>query len=89
MYDTHQTAFCVCYREKVIRLQHENKMLKLKQAENEGENIQLLQTMLEDSNERKGELESQVRYVGMFYFMIGREGGAGGYTGRCLLQEKE
>lgn len=36
-------------------------MLKLKQSENDSENSQLLQTMLEDANERKGELESQVR----------------------------
>ena len=52
----------VCFsRERLIRLQHENKMLKLNQAENDGENSQLLQTMLEDSKERNAELESQVR----------------------------
>ena len=45
-------------------------MLKLKQSENDSENSQLLQTMLEDANERKGELESQVRYAGLCWLLL-------------------
>ena len=51
------------FRERLIRLQHENKMLKLKQAENQDEQGQLLQTMLDDANARKNELESEIRYT--------------------------
>ena len=37
-------------------------MLKLQQAENQDEQGQLLQTMLDDANARKNELESENRY---------------------------
>ena len=54
-------------------MQHENKMLKLQQAENQDEQGQLLQSMLDDANARKNELESENRY-GEFclflYFLI-------------------
>ena len=43
-------------------MQHENKMLKLQQAENQDEQGQLLQSMLDDANARKNELESENRY---------------------------
>ena len=46
----------------MIRLQHENKMLKLQKSENDDENSQLLQSMLEDANARKSELESEIRW---------------------------
>ena len=49
------------YREKILRLQHENKMLKLQKSSSEDENGQLLQSMLDDANSRKNELESEVR----------------------------
>ncbi|XP_030852257.1 protein Hook homolog 3 isoform X3 [Strongylocentrotus purpuratus] len=48
-------------REKMIRLQHENKMLKMKQGETADEQTQLLQSLLEDSNARKNDLESENR----------------------------
>ncbi|XP_038075290.1 protein Hook homolog 3-like isoform X2 [Patiria miniata] len=48
-------------REKIIRLQHENKMLKLKQGETTDEKTQLLQSLLDDSNARRSELESESR----------------------------
>ncbi|XP_041475501.1 protein Hook homolog 3-like isoform X2 [Lytechinus variegatus] len=48
-------------REKMIRLQHENKMLKMKQGETADEQTQLLQSLLEDSNARKSDLESENR----------------------------
>ncbi|XP_071485069.1 protein Hook homolog 3-like [Diadema antillarum] len=48
-------------REKLIRLQHENKMLKMKQGETADEQTQLLQSLLEDANARKSDLESENR----------------------------
>ena len=47
-------------------MQHENKMLKLQQAENQDEQGQLLQSMLDDANARKNELESENRYDSSF-----------------------
>lgn len=49
-------------RERLIRLQHENKMLKLNQEGSDNEKIVLLQSLLEDANIRKNELESENRY---------------------------
>ncbi|KAK7120005.1 hypothetical protein R3I94_002527 [Phoxinus phoxinus] len=48
-------------RERLIRLQHENKMLKLAQEGSDNEQIALLQSLLEDSNSRKNELETENR----------------------------
>ncbi|XP_035245608.1 protein Hook homolog 3 isoform X3 [Anguilla anguilla] len=48
-------------REKLIRLQHENKMLKLNQEGSDNEKIALLQSLLEDANSRKNELETENR----------------------------
>ncbi|XP_077592987.1 protein Hook homolog 3 isoform X2 [Stigmatopora nigra] len=48
-------------REHLIRLQHENKMLKLAQEGSDNEKIALLQSLLEDSNRRKSELETENR----------------------------
>ncbi|XP_071846791.1 protein Hook homolog 3-like isoform X2 [Apostichopus japonicus] len=48
-------------REKMIRLQHENKMLQMKMGENSGEKAELLQSLLDDANARKNELESEAR----------------------------
>ena len=41
-------------------------MLKLQQAENQDEQGQLLQSMLDDANARKNELESENRYDSSF-----------------------
>lgn len=49
------------YREHLIRLQHENKMLKLAQEGSDNEKIALLQSLLEDANRRKNELETENR----------------------------
>ena len=43
-------------------------MLKLQQAENQDEQGQLLQSMLDDANARKNELESENRYDSSFEF---------------------
>uniref|UniRef100_A0A4W5QA88 Hook microtubule tethering protein 3 n=1 Tax=Hucho hucho TaxID=62062 RepID=A0A4W5QA88_9TELE len=50
-------------REKLIRLQHENNMLKLAQEGSDNEKISLLQSLLEDANSRKNELETENRLV--------------------------
>uniref|UniRef100_A0A4W3J6A9 Protein Hook homolog 3 n=1 Tax=Callorhinchus milii TaxID=7868 RepID=A0A4W3J6A9_CALMI len=50
-----------CSREKLIRLQHENKMLKINQEGSDNEKIALLQSLLEDANRRKSELETENR----------------------------
>ncbi|XP_023664055.2 protein Hook homolog 3 isoform X1 [Paramormyrops kingsleyae] len=50
-------------RERLIRLQHENKMLKLNQEGSDNEKIALLQSLLEDANSRKNELETENRLV--------------------------
>jgi len=44
----------------MVRLQHENKLLKMQSSSDE--NSQLLQSMLDDANAHKNELECQVRY---------------------------
>ncbi|NXE57083.1 HOOK3 protein, partial [Casuarius casuarius] len=50
-------------KEKLIRLQHENKMLKLNQEGSDNEKIALLQSLLDDTNLRKNELETENRLV--------------------------
>uniref|UniRef100_A0AAR2JAN0 Protein Hook homolog 3 n=1 Tax=Pygocentrus nattereri TaxID=42514 RepID=A0AAR2JAN0_PYGNA len=49
--------------ERLIRLQHENKMLKLNQEGSDNEQIALLKSLLEDANARKNELETENRLV--------------------------
>lgn len=51
------------YREKILRLEHENKMLKLKSNSTESDDSQVLQSMLDDTNSRKNELETELRLV--------------------------
>uniref|UniRef100_A0A8C9AUX8 Protein Hook homolog 3 n=1 Tax=Prolemur simus TaxID=1328070 RepID=A0A8C9AUX8_PROSS len=50
-------------REKLIRLQHENRMLKINQEGSDNEKIALLQSLLDDANLRKNELETENRLV--------------------------
>ena len=54
-------SLCFVLREKLIRLQHENNMLKLAQEGSDNEKIALLQSLLEDANSRKNELETENR----------------------------
>lgn len=49
------------YREHLIRLQHENKMLKLEQEGSDNQKIALLQSLLEDAGRRASELETENR----------------------------
>ncbi|CDQ95864.1 unnamed protein product [Oncorhynchus mykiss] len=56
-------SLCFVLREKLIRLQHENNMLKLAQEGSDNEKIALLQSLLEDANSRKNELETENRLV--------------------------
>ncbi|XP_052255870.1 protein Hook homolog 3-like isoform X2 [Dreissena polymorpha] len=49
-------------KEKLLRLEHENKMLRLNDSgDNNGDQTTVLQTMLDDANVRKNELETEVR----------------------------
>ncbi|XP_075459986.1 protein Hook homolog 3 isoform X7 [Ascaphus truei] len=50
-------------KEKLIRLQHENKMLKINQEGSDNEQISLLQSLLDDANMQKNELETENRLV--------------------------
>ncbi|XP_056271488.1 protein Hook homolog 1 [Pseudoliparis swirei] len=49
------------YREQFIRLQHENKMLRLQQEECEREKIAALQGELEDAHKTRSELDTENR----------------------------
>ncbi|KAM4879056.1 LOW QUALITY PROTEIN: protein Hook homolog 3-like [Sylvia borin] len=49
-------------KEKLIRLQHENKMLKYQEG-SDNEKIALLQSLLDDANLRKNELETETGLV--------------------------
>ena len=52
--------FIFSVRERIIRLQHENKMLK--QDRTETDQAEVLQTMLDEAQKRSNELQSEVRY---------------------------
>lgn len=58
------------FREKLIRLQHENKILKLNQEGSDNEKIALLQSLLDDANLRKNELETENRSEVLSSFSI-------------------
>lgn len=49
------------FREKFIRLQHENKMLRVQQEESEREKIAALQTQLEEAHKAQSELDTENR----------------------------
>ncbi|KAM9435799.1 protein Hook homolog 1 isoform 2-T2 [Clarias gariepinus] len=49
------------YREKFIRLQHENKMLRVQQDDSENERIGELQIQLEEARRSRSELETENR----------------------------
>ncbi|XP_068174780.1 protein Hook homolog 1 isoform X2 [Antennarius striatus] len=49
------------YREKFIRLQHENKMLRVQQEEYEREKISALQAQLEEANKTRSVLDTENR----------------------------
>ncbi|XP_071343491.1 protein Hook homolog 1 [Trachinotus anak] len=49
------------YREKFIRLQHENKMLRVQQEECEQEKIAALQAQLEEAHKTRSELDTENR----------------------------
>lgn len=48
-------------REKFIRLQHENKMLRVQQEECEREKIAALQAQLEEAHKAQSELDTENR----------------------------
>ncbi|KAJ7992921.1 hypothetical protein DPEC_G00267090 [Dallia pectoralis] len=49
------------YRERFIRLQHENKMLRVQQEGSENEKISELQTLLEEAHRTRSELDTENR----------------------------
>ena len=55
------TCMSISHREKLLRLEHENKMLKLRDTGDNEEQSQVLQTLLDDANLRKNELETELR----------------------------
>ncbi|XP_040067519.1 protein Hook homolog 3 isoform X1 [Ixodes scapularis] len=50
-------------KEKLIRLQHENKMLKLQQSKSEGQQLTLVKTRLEYAQSNINDLETEVRLL--------------------------
>lgn len=52
---------CDLFREKFIRLQHENKMLRVQQEECEREKIAALQAQLEEAHKTRSELDTENR----------------------------
>lgn len=48
-------------KEKMLRLEHENKMLKLRSSDDDSVPAPMLQSMLDDANARKNELETELR----------------------------
>uniref|UniRef100_A0AAQ5XIL7 Calponin-homology (CH) domain-containing protein n=1 Tax=Amphiprion ocellaris TaxID=80972 RepID=A0AAQ5XIL7_AMPOC len=55
------TLFVRLFREKFIRLQHENKMLRVQQEECERERIAALQAQLEEAHKTRSELDTENR----------------------------
>lgn len=49
------------FREKFIRLQHENKLLRVQQEESEREKIATLQAQLEEAHKAQSELNTENR----------------------------
>lgn len=58
---THDSSCSGRFREKFIRLQHENKMLRLQQEEHQEEKITALQAQLEESHKTRSELDTENR----------------------------
>ncbi|KAK2168518.1 hypothetical protein LSH36_16g06021 [Paralvinella palmiformis] len=50
-------------KERMLRLQHENKLLKLQRSSTTQEETELIQTQLEDTKARNSELESELRIL--------------------------
>lgn len=51
------------FREQLLKLEHENRILRASQAESKEDEVQLLGSQLEDANRRKQELETELRWV--------------------------
>ncbi|KAJ8306098.1 hypothetical protein KUTeg_016643 [Tegillarca granosa] len=59
--DVDMLSLSPAVKEKLLRLEHENKMLKLKTTGSEDDQVNMLQSMLDDSDARKNELETDMR----------------------------
>lgn len=51
----------ICIREKLIRLQHENKILKINEGATVDKQLTIVQSMLDDARSRINELETDNR----------------------------
>lgn len=60
-------------KEKMLRLEHENKMLKLQNSGESSEQADVLQTMLDDANARKNELETDLRLANQKIMELGAQ----------------
>lgn len=60
-------------KEKLLRLEHENKMLKLQNSGESSEQSEVLQTMLDDANARKNELETDLRLANQKIMELGAQ----------------
>lgn len=60
-------------KEKMLRLEHENKMLKLQNSGESSEQAEVLQTMLDDANARKNELETDLRLANQKIMELGAQ----------------
>jgi protein HOOK3 len=52
----------ITFREKVARLQHENKMLRLNQRGPDEDKLSMVQAMLDESTQRVDQLRKETRY---------------------------
>lgn len=60
-------------KEKMLRLEHENKMLKLQSSGETSQQAEVLQTMLDDANARKNELETDLRLANQKIMELGAQ----------------
>ena len=54
-------SLCMC-RERLMRLEHENKMLKMGSGAGNEDSTTVSSDLLDAANARKNELETEVRY---------------------------
>lgn len=58
------------YRQKLVRLQHENTMLKMNQKEPEEDKISVLQTLLDSTRQQYNELRLNNRYNCIIFILL-------------------
>jgi hypothetical protein len=61
-------SYCILRREKILRLEHECRLLKMKGSEDEG--VAVLQAQVEDLNQRMALEQTENRYTNLGFFII-------------------